>query len=279
MAHIERFAPSPTGYLHLGHAFSALTAWEAARSAGGTFHLRIEDIDHTRAKQEFEQAIYDDLHWLGISWATPVLRQSDNLPAYKAALEKLGALGLTYACICNRATIHAAVSEPLFGPDGQIYPGLCRSKNHPTIDNCNIRLNMEKAIGYLGETSVNKLFFNNTNEKTTLNHTQLLNGCGDVILARKTMGTSYHLSVVVDDSAQNITHVTRGKDLFEATSIHRILQALLGLTTPAYHHHRLILDENGKRLAKSDNSRAIRKYRDAGATLSDIRRMVGLGDR
>lgn len=279
MAHIERFAPSPTGLLHLGHAFSALTAWESAQSAGGEFLLRIEDIDQTRARPEFEQAIFEDLHWLGLNWPTPILRQSDNMPAYRNALDKLQALGLTYACDCSRADIKAAVKNPVFGPDGLVYPGTCRDRGHKHGDHMAIRLNMVKAIEYLGKQRVNDLHFNDADGRHTLDADMLIETCGDVILARRDSGTSYHLSVIIDDAAQNITHVTRGKDLFEATQIHRILQALLNFPTPQYHHHRLILDDNGKRLAKSDNARAIRKYRDDGATVNDIRAMVGLGDR
>ena len=283
MAHIERFAPSPTGYLHLGHAFSALTAWDQTQAAGGTFLLRIEDIDHTRVRPKFEQAIYDDLHWLDLSWPTPVLRQSDNMPAYMQALNHLGNLGLTYACNCTRSVIKEALPLPVYGPDGMVYPGICRNKNLSNTQNTAIRLNMAKVVEQLGGADkVNLLSFidiNDGNDKHFLNADALLKNCGDIVLARRDISTSYHLAVVVDDAAQNITHVTRGQDLFEATQIPRILQALLELPTPFYHHHRLILDDNGKRLAKRDDSRAIRKYREEGATPQDIREMVGLVDR
>lgn len=283
MAHIERFAPSPTGYLHLGHAFSALTAWDQAKAKGGTFLLRIEDNDHTRVRPEYEQAIYDDLFWLGLNWPKPVLRQSDNFEVYKIALGFLNDAGLTYACGCTRSVIKEALTSPIYGPDGLIYPGTCRDKHLTDTKDTAIRLNMSKAIAYLGGNSrVNQLSFidiNNGKNEHFLNADQLLANCGDIILARRDIGTSYHLAVVVDDAAQNITHVTRGQDLFEATQIHRILQALLGLATPIYCHHRLILDQNGKRLAKRDDSRAIRKYREDGATPQDIRKLVGLGDR
>ncbi|MBL4874535.1 MAG: tRNA glutamyl-Q(34) synthetase GluQRS [Rhodobacteraceae bacterium] len=281
MAHIERFAPSPTGYLHLGHAFSALTAWDQAQALGGTFLLRIEDNDHTRVRPEYEQAIYDDLHWLGLDWPKPVLRQSDNMEAYQTALTFLNALGLTYACECTRSDIKQAQSLPIYGPDGLIYPGTCRDKKL-TGNNISIRLNMAKAVAHLGGSArVNKLSFidrNTGKNEHFLNADQLLSGCGDIVLARGDIGTAYHLAVVVDDAAQNVTHITRGKDLFEATRIHRVLQALLGLPTPIYCHHRLIVDENGKRLAKRDDSRAIRKYREDGVTPREIREMVGLGD-
>ena len=282
MAHIERFAPSPTGYLHLGHAFSALTAWEQAQSMGGTFLLRIEDNDHTRVRPEYEQAIYDDLQWLGLDWPEPILRQSDNIAAYDNALGILTDLGLTYACDCTRSAIKEAQSTPVFGPDGLVYPGTCRDKQLNRNENTAVRLNMPKAIAHLGgEAQVNRLSFIDIYDGTTehfLNAKQLLEKCGDVTLARRDIGTAYHLAVVVDDAAQNVTHVTRGQDLFEATQIHRVLQALLELPTQIYRHHRLILDENGKRLAKRDDSRAIRKYRADGATPQDIREMVGLGD-
>jgi len=283
MAHIERFAPSPTGYLHLGHAFSALTAWDRAQAAGGTFLLRIEDIDHTRVRPEYEQAIYDDLHWLGLNWPTPVLRQSDNIAAYDDALNSLNGLGLTYACDCTRGIIKEALPRPIYGPDGMVYPGICRNKNLPYTKDTATRLNMSKAVEHLGGADqVNLLSFtdiNNGKVEHFLNADKLLNNCGDIVLARRGISTSYHLAVVVDDAAQNISHVTRGQDLFEATQIHRILQALLKLPTPFYRHHRLILDDDGKRLAKRDDSRAIRKYREEGATPQDIREMVGLGNR
>ncbi|MEE9454023.1 MAG: tRNA glutamyl-Q(34) synthetase GluQRS [Paracoccaceae bacterium] len=280
MAHIERFAPSPTGFLHLGHAFSALTAWERAQNVKGQFLLRIEDIDHTRVRPEFEQAIFEDLRWLGLNWPTPVLRQSDNMATYKIALNALYDLGVTYACNCTRRDIKDAQSNPAYGPDGLVYPGTCRTKNTAPSQHTAIRLDMAKAIGYLGgHEAVNMLNFNDINEFHILNSYDLLNHCGDVILARRGMETSYHLAVVVDDAAQNITHVTRGQDLFEVTQIHRILQALLGLPTPIYYHHSLIRDSYGKRLAKSDNARAIRKYRKDGASPDDIREMVGLAKR
>ncbi len=280
MVHIERFAPSPTGLLHLGHAFSALTTWERTQNAKGQFLLRIEDIDHTRARTQFEQAIFEDLHWLGLNWPTPVLRQSDNMATYKAALNTLNNIGVTYACNCTRRDIKDAQANPTCGPDGLIYPGTCRSKNTVPLQHTAIRLNMAKAIRYLGgPDAVNALNFHDINKVYTLNTNNLLNHCGDVILARRGMETSYHLAVVVDDMAQNITHVTRGQDLFDATQIHRILQALLGFSTPIYYHHRLIRDSNGKRLAKSDDARAIRKYRKDGASPDDIREMIGLANR
>ena len=277
MAHLERFAPSPTGPLHLGHAFSALTAWQAAQASHGRFLLRIEDIDQSRCRPAWEAQIYDDLAWLGIVWEVPVLRQSENLTAYNMALESLSARGLIYACKCSRSQIRAASTRPALGPDGLVYPGTCKPGNLPATSLSAQRLNMEKAINALGgEKPVNKLTFMDNGKLHRLSAKALIETCGDIVLARPEMGTSYHLSVVVDDAAQGITNVTRGQDLFDATPIHRLLQALLGLPSPSYHHHRLICDEHGKRLAKTDKSRAIAKYRAEGATPTDIRRLVNL---
>jgi len=277
MAHVERFAPSPTGPLHLGHAFSALTAWRAAQKANGSFLLRIEDNDHTRVRPEYEQGFYNDLHWLGLSWPSPVLRQSDNLPAYQKALKKLDHLGLIYACNCSRSQIKEALPTPVFGPDGMVYPGTCRGKNITPSNDTALRLNMARAVRYLGGGSaVNRLSFTDKGHAFALDADTLITTCGDVVLSRRNIGLSYHLAVVVDDAAQGVTHVTRGMDLFDATQIHRLLQALLGLPTPIYHHHRLILDEAGKRLAKRDDSKAIAKYRAEGATPEDILAMIGL---
>lgn len=255
---ITRFAPSPTGPLHLGHAYSALLAYDAAQAAGGTFLLRIEDIDQTRARSHWEEQIYDDLQWLGLGWPSPVMRQSERLPAYQSALQTLWNNGLLYPCTCSRRDIQNALEAPqegvpTHGPDGLIYPGTCRQspRDGPLPENTTLRLDTHKA-----QISNNSF--------------------GDIVLARRDMNTSYHLSVVLDDAAQNITHVIRGKDLLEATDIHIALQKLLGLPTPIYQHHKLIRDENGKRLAKRDDARALSKFRAEGATPQDIRHMVGL---
>lgn len=281
MTFTTRFAPSPTGPLHLGHAYSALLAHDMAQAHGGRFLLRIEDIDQSRARPAWERQIYDDLSWLGLDWPLPVMRQSDRLVRYRAALEQLTAMGLTYPCRCNRADIEAAAGAPQegvpqFGPDGRIYPGTCRSR--PMAGRTPqdvVRLNMEKAISAVEVRGFSESGpeFNGTYE---LDPEQLLSAVGDIILVRRNMGSSYHLSVVVDDADQGITHAVRGADLFEATQIHVLLQALLGLPTPEYHHHRLIRDETGKRLAKRDDARAIAKYRAEGARPQDIREMVGL---
>ena len=280
----ERFAPSPTGLLHLGHAFSALTAFDAADRDAAQFLLRIEDIDAPRCKEEFETAIYADLEWLGLEWHTPVLRQSDRFIAYNEALRKLTDLGLTYRCVCSRKDILTALAAPQegapLGPDGMVYPRTCRHRPVSIDGPASIRLDMTRALEYLG--NVETLSYTEVGSGTTINQKLdpnfLESQIGDFVLARKDIGTSYHLAVVVDDAFQGITHVTRGEDMQNATPIHRLLQAILELPTPIYNHHRLIRDENGKRLAKRNDAMSIRKYRAHGKTPSDIRQMVGLAD-
>jgi glutamyl-Q tRNA(Asp) synthetase len=262
---VERFAPSPTGFLHLGHGFSALTAAQGADQ----FLLRIEDIDQARCRASFEQAIYDDLAWLGLSWETPVLRQSERRAAYDAALERLTEMGLTYPCICTRGDIKAALSAPqegapLHGPDGLIYPGTCRGARHKPAGAA-IRLNMRRATDLSGPITFTELDNPGGVHGTVhISPQQMVRDIGDIVLARKDIGTSYHIAVTVDDAAQGITHVTRGQDLFSATPIHRLLQILLHLPEPVYRHHRLIRDDAGKRLAKRDDARALRTYREDG---------------
>jgi glutamyl-Q tRNA(Asp) synthetase len=260
-------------------------AHDLAKAAGGKFLLRIEDIDQSRARPKWEAQIYEDLAWLGIDWPQPVMRQSDRMAAYRSALDDLWARGLLYACTCNRRDIAAATSapqegaEPVYGPDGLIYPGTCRDAGHPKASGA-LRLDMRKALASLGNRALS--FTENgygPNVETgaiTFSPDQLIATVGDVVLARRDMGTSYHLSVVLDDAAQGITLVPRGADLFAATYIHVVLQALLDLPTPHYHHHRLIRDDGGKRLAKRDDARAIALYRENGMTPGDIRYMVGL---
>ncbi len=275
----DRFAPSPTGLLHLGHAFSALTAWDNCIANQGTFLLRIEDIDQPRCRPEFEKAIYDDLHWLGIEWPAPVLRQSERMSAYTQALQALADLGVTYPCSCNRSDIKQALGarqegdETASGPDGPVYPGTCKSKGATAGRPTATRLDMTKAVALLNN---NPRQFRNNGTRVKTSPTALINEIGDIVLARKDIGTSYHLSVTVDDAFQAITHVTRGQDMLSATPIHVLLQSLLGLPTPDYLHHRLIRDTDGKRLAKRHDAMSIQSYRAKGASPADIRAMVGL---
>jgi glutamyl-Q tRNA(Asp) synthetase len=272
MTRVTRFAPSPTGPLHLGHAYAALIAAER----GDRSLLRIEDIDRARCTPAFEGQIYDDLHWLGLTWESPVMRQSERLPAYRAALDRLAAMGVLYSCTCTRGDIRAALSAPQegvpVGPDGLIYPGTCRGR--PVADGV-LRLDMGRAMAQVGALK----FHENGPLRGgvhALDTDWMVQHVGDVVLARRDMGTSYHLSVVVDDAAQGVTEVTRGVDLFDATAIHVVLQTLLELPTPSYWHHDLIRDEHGKRLAKRDDARALSLYRAQGATPADIRAMIGL---
>ncbi|MEQ6203831.1 tRNA glutamyl-Q(34) synthetase GluQRS [Sulfitobacter sp. HNIBRBA2951] len=296
MSFTTRFAPSPTGPLHLGHAYSALLAYDMAQAANGTFLLRIEDIDQSRARPEWEAQIYEDLRWLGITWDDPVMRQSDRLSSYKTALHDLWNTDALFACTCSRRDIAEAASAPqeggapLIGPDGLVYPGTCRTNGrssgvNPLPENAALRLSMNYAATTTATPRIGGGVFSFTETGMGPNgETGLIEfpaqaavaHIGDVVLARRDMGTSYHLSVVLDDAAQGVSHVVRGADLFEATKIHVILQRLLGLSTPTYHHHALIRDDGGKRLAKRDDARAISLYRREGASPSDIRAMVGL---
>ncbi|MFC5738729.1 tRNA glutamyl-Q(34) synthetase GluQRS [Sinirhodobacter huangdaonensis] len=277
---ITRFAPSPTGPLHLGHAYSAILAHDMARAAGGRFLLRIEDIDRQRSKPEWEAQIQDDLRWLGLSWDGPVMRQSERLKIYRDCLEKLWNSGFLFACSCSRRDIEAAASAPQegvpLGPDGIIYPGTCRLTGAPKpgepLPDAALRLYMDRAATACSFTEIGEKY----RGIHAITRERMIREVGDVVLSRRDMGTSYHLSVVLDDAAQGVTLVTRGEDLFEATAIHVTLQKLLELPTPTYCHHRLIRDEVGKRLAKRDDARALAKYRAEGATPADIRRMVGL---
>ncbi|MGR3638043.1 tRNA glutamyl-Q(34) synthetase GluQRS [Alterinioella nitratireducens] len=283
MTFTTRFAPSPTGPLHLGHAYSAMLAHDMARSQGGRFLLRIDDLDQSRARAEWEDLIHDDLRWLGLTWDGPVRRQSDHFDAYQRAIDSLAqATGAVYPCCCKRRDIEAAASAPQegvprFGPDGLIYPGTCRARPYadrtPTDA---LRYNLAATVGPPSRMPA----FTETgpthagNHEVTAEH--LLTQVGDPILARANMAASYNFAVVIDDAETAITHVIRGEDLYEATYLQRFLQWELGLSPPVYHHHRLIRDAAGKRLAKRDDARAIRTYRAEGATPDDIRRMVGL---
>lgn len=276
-----RFAPSPTGPLHLGHAYSALTAFDRAQALGGEMLLRIEDIDPERTRPEWDAGILEDLAWLGITWPEPVLRQSARLPLYRAALDTLAQMGVSYPCSCTRHDIRAAMSAPQdgvpqHGPDGLIYPGTCRERPMAEARPGDaIRLDIGRAMALAGS-----LFFQENGPlhggPQKVEVATMVADAGDVVLARRGQDTSYHLSVVVDDAEQGITEVVRGADLFDATSIHVLLQQLLHCPRPSYYHHALIRDEHGKRLAKRDDARAIRLFRAEGASPDDIRRMVGL---
>ena len=264
--------------MHLGHAFSALTAFDLARARGGEFLLRIEDLDPARCKPDFEQAIYDDLHWLGIRWEEPVVRQSERGLLYAEALAELDAQGLIYPCRCTRGDIQAALAAPQEGAARpQTYPGTCRHRSMRDAGPGDaIRLDLAKAL-----TGIADLAFTEEGPlhpgKHQIDADDLLADEGDIVLQRRDTGlAAYHLAVVVDDAAQAITHVVRGDDLFGATRIQRLLQTRLGLPEPRYHHHDLIRDDHGKRLAKRDDARAIRRYREDGLSPADIRRMVGL---
>ncbi|MEM6589020.1 MAG: tRNA glutamyl-Q(34) synthetase GluQRS [Pseudomonadota bacterium] len=272
MTYRTRFAPSPTGPLHLGHAYSAGLAHDMAREENGLFHLRIDDLDQSRSRPEWEAQIKNDLTWLGLSWEPDIWRQSDRLPRYRTALKTLWDMGLLYPCTLTRAEIRAAVNAPqegAEGPDGLIYPGTHRPKMPPTgpMPDTALRLDTARA-----EATVGPLTYLETGTTPgQIAVKNLFETAGDVALARKDMGASYHLAIVCDDADQGITHVIRGKDLAPATGIHVLLQALLGFTTPIYHHHRLIRDAHGKRLAKRDDARAIATYRAGGLAPSDIK--------
>jgi glutamyl-Q tRNA(Asp) synthetase len=283
---VFRFAPSPNGHLHLGHALSALSNFDLARAAGGRFLLRIEDIDAARCRPDYEQAIYDDLAWLGITWEEPVRRQSAHFDDYRAALARLDALGLVYPSFESRGEIARLVAEreshapwPRDPDGGPLYPGDARSlapaerrRRMETGVPYALRLDMAAAIARTGALTWSETGADSRAGPVTAAPQMW----GDVVLARKDMPTSYHLAVVVDDARQGVTDVVRGQDLFWSTSVHRVLQALLGLPAPNYHHHRLILDAEGKKLSKSTRATALRALRESGATAADIRRMVGL---
>ncbi len=288
MPPVFRFAPSPNGYLHLGHAYSALLNFELARRAGGRFLLRIEDIDPSRCKPEFEQAIYEDLAWLGIAWEQPVRRQSEHLADYRDALEKLSALGLVYPSFESRAEIARQVVERDQGgawprdPDGApLYPGKAKQLSAGERQRLMgqgtphaLRLDMAAALARAGRLAWIEQGEGPGGESGEIEaHPQ---AWGDVILARKETPTSYHLSVVIDDALQGVSEVVRGKDLFHATSVHVLLQRLLGLPQPAYRHHRLILDDTGQKLSKSTAATGLRELRADGVAPADIRRVAGL---
>lgn len=286
---VFRFAPSPNGFLHLGHAYSALLNFDRARESGGRLLLRIEDIDGTRCRPEFEAAIDEDLAWLGVEWETPVRRQSEHLADYRAALEKLSALGLVYPAFESRAEIAKLVAAREADgpwprdPDGApLYPGDAKSLSAPERDRLiasgmpyALRLDMAAACQRIAGLTWHELGEGSDGERGAIPARP--EAWGDVILARKETPTSYHLSVVVDDALQGVTEIVRGQDLFHATSVHRLLQVLLGLGEPAYRHHRLICDGDGRKLSKSSGSTGLRALRAAGITPAGIRQLVGLG--
>jgi glutamyl-Q tRNA(Asp) synthetase len=277
---VTRFAPSPTGYLHVGHAASALTGWRAAQEAGGRFILRIEDIDAARCRPEFERAIQEDLAWLGLKWDDPVRRQSEHMADYATALDRLDRLGVLYPCFCTRreiaAEIAAAANAP-HGADGPPYPGTCRALS--AAERAGRR---ERGLPYALRLNVAA----GARIAGPLNWEEEGRGAlavepgrlGDAVLARKEVATSYHLAVTVDDALQGVTLVTRGEDLFHATHLHRLLQALLGLAAPRYRHHMLLTGADGRRLAKRDGSLTIRALRAAGRTPPEVRAMAGFPD-
>ena len=269
---ITRFAPSPTGLLHLGHALAAQVAWNLARSAGGTFIVRIEDIDFTRCRPEYETALFEDLAWMGFSWPDPVWRQTDRFPVYADALARLQGMDLLYPCFCTRQEIAAAITAPQ-GDTPALYPGTCRhlsrSEREDRIAFGQLsawRLNGARAALLTGPLT----WQDQLRGLLTVDPGAL----GDVVLARKDVATSYHLAVAVDDAAQGVTLVSRGVDLFDSTHIHRLLQELLQLPVPEWHHHRLVRDETGKRLAKRDAARSLRHLRETGHTPEEVRIML-----
>ena len=275
MTAVTRFAPSPTGRLHLGHAYAALFARQEARTAKGRFLLRIEDIDSTRCRPDFEAGIYEDLEWLGLRWETPVRRQSEHIAEYQAAIDRLTGEGLLYPCFCTRAEIRAEIARAgaAHGPDGPIYPGLCRNLDpgeratrQAVGEPYALRLDIRKASAAAGE-----IFWRDYRQGRIRATPEIL---GDVVLARKNTPTSYHLAATIDDDVQEVTLVTRGADLFAATHVHRLLQALLGLKTPEYHHHKLIFGSDGQKLSKSAQAPSLKSLREAGHSAEEARLMA-----
>ncbi len=276
---VTRFAPSPTGHLHLGHVHSALVGWRAAREAGGRFLLRVEDIDPQRCRPEFGTALIEDLDWLGLRWDGPVRRQSGHLDEHAAALRRLAAAGLAYPCFCSRRAVEAEIARAggaPHGPEGPHYPGTCRrltageraariAAGTPHA----WRLDAAAAAAHAGPAT-----FDDALAGRVVADPAVL---GDVVIARRDVPTSYHLAVVVDDAAQGVTLVTRGEDLLPATHVHRLLQAALGLPVPAYVHHPLLRGADGVRLSKRDGAVSVRALRDAGRTAADVLAMAGGG--
>ena len=283
---VFRFAPSPNGELHLGHALSAFVNCERARACGGRFLLRIEDIDTGRSRPRFVAGIFADLAWLGIAWEEPVVFQSQRLSAYRAAAARLEDMGLLYPCFASRAEIEAAAADGAQDPDGApLYPGLFKGRDAGEMarrraagEAFALRIDMGAAMAAaatkLGDAPLS--FTELAGDGTPQAVEARPELWGDAVIVRKDTPASYHLSVVVDDAWQGVTHVVRGCDLYAATDLHRLLQVLLGLPAPIYHHHRLILDDTGRKLAKSARDTSLRSLRESGCTPADIRRMVGL---
>ena len=273
---VTRFAPSPTGFLHLGHAYSAQFAERAARAEGGQFLLRIEDIDRGRYRPEFESAIKEDLQWLGLNWDGVVIRQSDRFDLYREALSELSKRQFIYPCFCSRKEIQAEImrsGNAPHGPDGPIYPGTCRSRSVKERqkkinrgETYALRLDVAKASAAVGILT----FHDEQHGEITVD----ANISGDVVLSRKDTPASYHLAVTVDDAAQGVTLVTRGEDLWGATHVHRLLQALLKYPEPDYNHHTLLKDRSGKRFAKRNKSITLRSLRQAGHSSDDVREVM-----
>lgn len=284
---VFRFAPSPNGALHLGHAYSALLGAAWARSAGGRFLLRIEDIDLARARPEHERAIFEDLAWLGLAWEEPVRRQSEHFDDYRAALDRLSAAGLVYPCFATRREIAQAAAGAARDPDGApVYPGLWRGAPAARVRAAMasgapyaLRLDMERALAAAHALGAPRPAFTEEGEGPDGETGTILAdpaGWGDIVIARKEVPASYHLAVVVDDAIQGVSHVTRGRDLFHATSVQRLLQVLIGLPAPRYRHHRLVRDAAGRKLSKSAADTGLRTLRAAGVTPADIRARLGL---
>ncbi|MAB75247.1 MAG: tRNA glutamyl-Q(34) synthetase GluQRS [Verrucomicrobiales bacterium] len=275
---ITRFAPSPTGHLHKGHAWSALTAFENARQKGGKFLLRIEDIDFNRCKTTHSHQILEDLDWLGIEWEEPVRVQSEHIDQYSRAATELLERGLLYPCFCTRKDIQReikAAGQAPQGSEGPLYPGTCkhlpseeRAKRIESGEPHALRLDLDKAMAEINSP----LTWADTLHGPQEARPEML---GDIVIVRKDIGTSYHLAVVFDDGLQQVTEIVRGVDLFDSTHIHCVLQKLLGLPTPTYHHHRLLTDENGNRLAKRDRSITLKSLRDAGITAKQLKKELG----
>lgn len=291
IAPVFRFAPSPNGELHLGHALSALIGFEMAQRCGGRFLLRIEDIDPARCREDLVQQIYDDLEWLGIAWETPVLRQSQHVADYRTAADRLDEAGLLYPCFASRREIADAAKDGQAGTDpdgGPLYPGLHKNLSSAEVAHRKargepfaLRLHMDRAVAALRKMHGNAALTCKAMDEAGLIEGQPVEPerWGDCVIVRKDAPASYFLAATFDDARQGVTHVTRGRDLQAATSVQRLLQALLGWPEPIYHHHRLMIDEAGRKLSKSARDTALRALRDNGVTPEEVRRLVGLSNR